>query len=88
MGSVPSKGTEAIVTDTKKLHDILMDFYQKDVLSKIFVKENVEIYLNKLKTINVESRMEAESVKDDMNFFFTELKFLDGLIADFQKLRL
>ena len=36
--TVPSKGTEAIVNSTKILHDILIDFYQKDVLSRIFVR--------------------------------------------------
>ena len=88
LGSIPSKGTEAMVTDTKKLHDILTDFYQKDILSRIFVKSNVEIYLNKLSVLTVESRMQAESLKDDLNFFFTELKFLEGLIDDFRELRL
>ena len=57
LGSIPSKGTEAMVTDTKKLHDILTDFYQRDILSRIFVRSNVEVYLNKLSTISVESRM-------------------------------
>lgn len=77
-----------MVTDTKKLHDILTDFYQKDILSRIFVKSNVEVYLNKLSVLTVESKMEAESLKDDLNFFFTELKFLEGLIDDFRELRL
>jgi hypothetical protein len=36
--NVPSKGTESIVNSTKILHDILVDFYQKDILSRIFVR--------------------------------------------------
>lgn len=39
--AVPSKGTEAIVNSTKILHDILSDFYQKDVLMHIFLRSNV-----------------------------------------------
>jgi len=65
-----------------------MDYYQKDVLSKIFVRSNVELYINRVKNISVESRMEAESLKDDLNFFFTELKFLEGLVLGYQELRL
>jgi hypothetical protein len=32
--------------------------------------------------------MEAESVKDDMNFYFHELKFLEELIDNFNGLRI
>jgi len=59
LGSVPSKGTEAIVNSTKILHDILVDFYQKDVLTQIFVKANVDTYLSKLKTMEVTSKVQA-----------------------------
>ena len=65
-----------------------MDFYQADVLAKIFVRSNVEVYLGKLKTIEVSSKMEAESLKDDMNFYFHELKFLEQLIPNYEELRL
>ena len=88
LNKVPSEGTEVIVTDTKKLHDILIDYYQKDVLSKIFVRNNVELYLGKLKEQKVSSRMEAESLKDDMHFFFNELRFLEGFVAGYEELRL
>ena len=57
--SVPSKGTEAIVNSTKILHDILIDFYQKNVLSQIFVRDNVLIYLNKLRTMEITTKIQA-----------------------------
>lgn len=66
----PSKGTEAIVNSTKILHDILADFYQKDTLSNIFVRENTLNYLNHLKSMEVTSKIQAESLKDDINFYF------------------
>jgi hypothetical protein len=88
ISSVPTKGTEAIVNSTKILHDILVDFYQKDVLSRIFLRENVVAYLCKLKSIEVTTRVQGESLKDDMNFYFHELRFLDGLISDYAALRL
>lgn len=87
LGSIPSKGTEFIVNNTKNLHDILIDYYQKDTLRQIFVRANVEAYLKKLRSIGVVSKMEAESVKDDMNFYFHELKFLEELVEDFKGLR-
>ena len=59
MGSIPTKGTEAMVNSTKILHDILVDFYQRDLLTHIFVRSNVEGYLNKLRTIEVTSKMQA-----------------------------
>ena len=70
LNAVPSKGTEAIVNSTKILHDILADFYQKEVLSQIFVKNNVETFLNQLRSLPVTSKLEAESLKDDLNFYF------------------
>jgi len=59
LGSIPSKGTEFIVNNTKNLHDILVDYYQKDVLRDIFVRANVEVYLKKVRSIEVNSKMEA-----------------------------
>jgi hypothetical protein len=38
--------------------------------------------------MEIRSKMQAESLKDDINFYFHELKFLDRIIADFQTLRL
>lgn len=38
LNATPSKGTEAIVNNTKVLHDILADFYSKETLAKIFTK--------------------------------------------------
>ena len=32
--------------------------------------------------------MQAESLKDDLNFYFHELKFLENLMPDYQVLRL
>lgn len=34
------------------------------------------------------SKIQAESLKDDMNFFFNELGFLASMIDDFESLRL
>lgn len=34
------------------------------------------------------SKMQAESMKDDMNFYFHELKFLARIIPEFEKIRL
>lgn len=48
-----------MVNSTKILHDILVDFYQKEVLSHIFVKNNIELYLNKLRGLEITSRMQA-----------------------------
>ena len=47
----------------------------------------MEVYLKKLKSIPVSSKIEAESLKDDMNFYFHEVKFLEELIDDFNSLR-
>lgn len=48
----------------------------------------MEVYLKKLKSIPVSSKIEAESLKDDMNFYFHEVKFLEELIDDFNSLRI
>ena len=55
----PSKGTQAIVTSTKILHDILIDFFQKDVLAKIFTKGVIKLYLNKIKGLLVKDKINA-----------------------------
>lgn len=34
----PTKGTEAIVNNSKILHDILIDFFDVKTLKKIFIK--------------------------------------------------
>lgn len=88
LSSVPSKGTEAIVSNTKNLYDILTDFYQSDVLGHIFVGSLVSMYLDRLKTMEVTSKMEGESLKEDMQYYFHELRFLAGLIPEFGQLRL
>lgn len=48
----------------------------------------MEVYLKKLKSIPVSSKIEAESLKDDMNFYFHEVNFLEELIDDFNSLRI
>ena len=88
LNATPSKGTEAIVNNTKVLHDILADFYSKETLAKIFTRENVMNYLGKLKGMEIRTKLQAEALKDDLNFYFHELKFLERIIADFRALRL
>jgi hypothetical protein len=88
LNNVPSKGTEAIVNNTKTLHDILVDFFQKEVLARIFTKENTKAYLNRLKSIEVTTKMQAESLKDDFYFYFHELRFLEDIVSDYTALRL
>lgn len=70
LNATPSKGTEAIVNNTKVLHDILADFYSKETLAKIFTKENVQSYLGKLKAMDIRTKLQAEALKDDLNFYF------------------
>lgn len=76
------------MNNTKVLHDILADFYSKDVLAQIFTRDNVKAYLGKLRAMEIRSKMQAESLKDDLNFYFHELKFLQRIVPDFQQLRL
>lgn len=57
--NTPSKGTEAIVNSTKILHDILADFYEKDVLAHIFSRTNVQTFLGQLRGLEVTSKMQA-----------------------------
>lgn len=86
--TTPTKGTEFIVNNTKILHDILADFYSKEILSKIFTKDNSQLYLNKLRGMEIRTKIQAESLKDDLNFYFHELVFLEKIIPQFQRLRL
>ena len=58
------------MNNTKILHDILVDFYQRDTLAKIFTEENTKIYLTHLKQMNINSKLQAEAMKDDINFYF------------------
>jgi hypothetical protein len=51
LNHTPSKGTEMIVSSTKIMHDILMDYYEKTILAKIFSKEIMKIYLNKIQIL-------------------------------------
>lgn len=88
LNATPSKGTESIVNNTKVLHDILADFYSRDTLAQIFTRENVRAYLGKLRAMEIRTKMQAESIKDDLNFYFHELKFLERIVPDFQQLRL
>lgn len=88
LNATPSKGTESIVNNTKVLHDILADFYSRDTLALIFTRDNVRAYLAKLRSMDIRTKMQAESLKDDVNFYFHELKFLERIIPEFQQLRL
>ena len=88
LNATPSKGTESIVNNTKVLHDILADFYTREVLAQIFTRDNVKAYLGKLRGMEIRTKMQAESLKDDVNFYFHELKFLDRIVGDFQALRM
>ena len=76
------------MNNTKILHDILADFYNKEMLSKIFIKENTQVYLNKLRGMEIRTKIQAESLKDDLNFYFHELVFLERIIPEFEGLRL
>jgi hypothetical protein len=49
-------------------------------MSKIFTKQNIQTYLSKLKDMKIISKIQAESLKDDINFYFHELKFLVKVI--------
>lgn len=48
----------------------------------------MQAYLKKLRGMDIRTKMQAESLKDDINFYFHELKFLERIIPDFQTLRL
>jgi hypothetical protein len=61
----------------------LADFYNKEMLSKIFIKENTQVYLNKLRGMEIRTKIQAESLKDDLNFYFHELVFLEKIIPEF-----
>ena len=45
-------------------------------------------YLTKLRAMEIRTKMQAESLKDDVNFYFHELKFLERIVPGFQQLRL
>ena len=53
------------------------------MLSKIFIKENTQVYLNKLRGMEIRTKIQAESLKDDLNFYFHELVFLEKIIPEF-----
>lgn len=84
----PSKGTEAILLNTRNLYDILLGFYERKVLSKIFKKEIIRLYLGKVKTIEVNNRLAAEALRDDISYYFGQLEFLDGVVEGFAGLRI
>ena len=87
LNSTPSKGTESIVNNTKILYDILTDFYPVDTLQMIFTKEQTLSYLGKLEAIPIHSKMQAESLKDDINFYFSELAFLNRIVPEYSDIR-
>lgn len=72
------------MNSTKILYNILIDYYDKSILSKIFTGEILRLYLSFVEGIRVGSRVDAESLKDDVNFFFNELRVLEGVLSDFQ----
>jgi hypothetical protein len=88
LNTTPTRGTEQIVNNTKILHDILADFYSKDTLAKIFTRDNVLTYLKRLRGMEIRTKLQAESLKDDLNFYFHELKFLERIVPDYRALRL
>ena len=45
----------------------------------------MKIYLGCVGGIRIENRVGAESLKDDVNFFFSELRVLEGVVPDFQQ---
>ena len=45
----------------------------------------MKIYLSCVGGIRIENRVDAESLKDDVNFFFNELRVLDNVVPDFQQ---
>lgn len=85
--STPSKGTESIVNNTKNLHDILADYFQKDTLGRVFTSDQTKTYLDRLRTLTVATKPMAEALKDDLHFYFTELAFLEGVVEGFAALR-
>jgi hypothetical protein len=72
----PSKGTETIVNCAKILLEITSEYYNKDILAKIFTREFQNVYLDAITGLKIGSRVEAEALKDDVNFYFGELKAL------------
>jgi hypothetical protein len=58
------------------------------MLSKIFAKENTQAYLNRLRGMEIRTKIQAESLKDDLNFYFHELVFLERIVPEFEGLRL
>ena len=43
--------------------------------------------MGKLKAMPITTKMQAESLKDDMNFYFAELVFLERIVPEFKQLR-
>lgn len=60
-----------------------MDYFQKNTLKEVFTKQTVKPYVDKVHSLEVISRMGAEALKDDITFYFSELKFLKDLIPEF-----
>lgn len=88
LDNTPSKGTAAIVNNTKILLEILADYYDKPTLSLIFTPELLKVYLDGISGLKISSRVQAESLKDDVAFFFGELRGLEGVSSEFSKYRL
>lgn len=88
LDNTPSKGTAAIVNNTKILLEILADYYDKPTLSLIFTPELLKVYLDGISGLKINSRVQAESLKDDVAFFFGELRGLEGVSSEFSKYRL
>lgn len=88
LDNTPSRGTAAIVNNTKILLEILADYYDKPTLSLIFTPELLKVYLDGISGLKINSRVQAESLKDDVAFFFGELRGLEGVSSEFSKYRL
>lgn len=84
----PSKGTATIVNNTKILLEIMLDYFDKNTLSKIFTGDLLKIYVDGISGLKISSRIEAESLKDDVAFFFGELKGLESIMDEFGSYRI
>lgn len=84
---MPCKGTEGIVTSAKTLYDIAQDYLTPESIRRIFDADLFSAYNERLRKLPIQNLMQGEILKEDMNFYFNELRMLDSFVPEYWQLR-
>lgn len=80
---VPCKGTVGIVTSTRTLYEIAEDYLTDDNIRRIFDSDIFELYIEHMSKLQVKEIPKAEIFKEDINYYFNELKFLEKVVPEY-----